>query len=352
MPVTLDQILVAGRELGASDIHLVRGVAPAFRVHGEIRMAKLPPLTDESLRSLLEEMLTDKQREVLAQEWQLCFSRTWDGVGRFRASVYFHGGCPELAIRVSETTVRPREALRLPPIIDELTRRPNGLVLITGPTGVGKTTTLNYMVDMINRERRAKIITIEDPVEFTHENQRSIVVQQEVYTDTPSFSKALVHVLRQDPDVIAVGEMRDLDTIATALTAAETGHLVLATLHTPDAVQTIQRIYGAFPADQQNHVIYQLSNSLQAIIAQNLLPRADGKGLCLACEVCVATPSVRKVIRDGDSHLLINEIQMGKKFQMQSMDTALLDLYQRGEITYDTAVSCARDVNQFKHKTG
>jgi twitching motility protein PilT len=352
MPVTLDQILVAGRELGASDIHLVRGVAPAFRVHGEIRMAKLPPLTDESLRSLLEEMLTDKQREVLAQEWQLCFSRTWDGVGRFRASVYFHGGCPELAIRVSETTVRPREALRLPPIIDELTRRPNGLVLITGPTGVGKTTTLNYMVDMINRERRAKIITIEDPVEFTHENQRSIVVQQEVYTDTPSFSKALVHFLRQDPDVIAVGEMRDLDTIATALTAAETGHLVLATLHTPDAVQTIQRIYGAFPADQQNHVIYQLSNSLQAIIAQNLLPRADGKGLCLACEVCVATPSVRKVIRDGDSHLLINEIQMGKKFQMQSMDTALLDLYQRGEITYDTAVSCARDVNQFKHKTG
>jgi twitching motility protein PilT len=257
-----------------------------------------------------------------------------------------------MAIRVAESAVRSREALRLPPVLDELTRKANGLILITGPTGVGKTTTLNYMVDLINRERRAKIITIEDPVEFTHENQNSIIIQQEVHTDTPSFGKALVHVLRQDPDVIAVGEMRDLDTIATALTAAETGHLVLATLHTPDAVQTIQRIYGAFPPGQQNNINYQLSNSLQAIIAQNLLPRADGKGQVLACEVCIVTPAMRKLIRDGESHLMINEIQMGKKFQMQSMDTALLELYQRGEITYDTAVSAARDPNQFKHKTG
>jgi twitching motility protein PilT len=171
-----------------------------------------------------------------------------------------------------------------------------------------------------------------------------------VHTDTPSFSRALVHVLRQDPDVIAVGEMRDLDTIATALTAAETGHLVIATLHTPDSVQTIQRIFGAFPSEQQNHIMFQLSNSLQAIIAQNLLPRANGKGQVLACEICVATPAIRKLIRDGESHLMINEIQMGKKFQMHSMDMALQDLYQRGEVTYDMALSCARDPNQFKHK--
>jgi len=256
-----------------------------------------------------------------------------------------------MAIRVSETEIRPREALRLPAVIDELTRRPTGLILITGPTGVGKTTTLNYMVDLINRERRAKIVTIEDPVEFVHENRSSIVIQQEVHTDTPSFSKALIHVLRQDPDVIAIGEMRDQETIATALTAAETGHLVLATLHTPDAVQTIQRIYGTFPAEQQNNIAYQVSNSLQAIVAQNLLPRADGKGQILACEICVATPAIRKFIRDGEAHLIINEIQTGKKFQMQTMDTALLDLYQRGEITYDTALSFARDANQFREKT-
>lgn len=351
MAITLDQILRGGRELGASDIHLCRGVAPAYRVNGDIRLARLEPLTEEMLRTLLNELLTEKHKKILEDEWQLCFSRHWAGIGRFRASIYFHGGCPEMAIRVSESTIRPREALRLPPVIDELTRKPNGLILITGPTGVGKTTTLNYMVDLINRERRAKIITIEDPVEFVHENRSSIVIQQEVHTDTPSFGRALIHVLRQDPDVIAVGEMRDLDTIATALTAAETGHLVLATLHTPDAVQTIQRIYGAFPPEQQNHIILQLANSLQAIIAQNLLPRADGKGQVVACEVCIMTPAIRKVIRDGESHLIVNEIQMGKKYQMQSMDMALLELYQRGEITYDTAMSAARDPNQFRHKT-
>jgi twitching motility protein PilT len=346
----LDQILHAARELGATDIHLVRGVAPAFRVNGEIRLAKLEPLDNAALHGLLEELLDEKHKKILEEKWQLCFSRFWNGVGRFRASIYFHGGIPEMAIRVSERTVRARAELRLPPIVDELTRKPNGLVLITGPTGVGKTTTLNYMIDLINRERRCKIVTIEDPVEFTHENRSSIVIQQEVYTDVPTFGQALIHVLRQDPDVIAVGEMRDLDTIATALTAAETGHLVLATLHTPDAVQTIQRIFSVFPPGQQNHISFQLSNSLQAIIAQNLLPRADGKGLTLACEVCVATPPIRKFIRSGESHLLFNELQTGKKAQMQTMDAALLELYQKGEITYDTAMSAARDPTVIKHR--
>jgi twitching motility protein PilT len=215
---------------------------------------------------------------------------------------------------------------------------------------VGKTTTLNYMVDLINRERRCKIVTIEDPVEFSHENRNSIIIQQEVYTDVPSFGQALIHVLRQDPDVIAVGEMRDIDTVATAITAAETGHLVLATLHTPDAVQTIQRVFSIFPAEQQNNVMFQLSNSLQAIVAQQLLPRADGKGLVLACEVCVVTPPVRKLIRSNEAHLLYNELQTGRKHQMQTMDASLLDLYQRGEITYETAMSTARDPMSIKHR--
>src|SRR5439155_10120562 len=351
MKPMLDQILRGAREVMASDIHLVRGVPPAFRVSGEIRLAaKCEPLDEPALRSLLDELLDKKHRKILEEKWQLCFSKYWEGVGRFRASIYFHGGVPEMAIRVSERTIRPRAELRLPAIVDELTRKPNGLVLITGPTGVGKTTTLNYMIDLINRERRCKIVTIEDPVEFTHENRSSIIIQQEVYTDVPSFGQALIHVLRQDPDVIAVGEMRDMDTVATAITAAETGHLVLATLHTPDSVQTIQRIFSIFPAEQQNNVMFQLSNSLQAIIAQNLLPRADGKGLVPACEICVATPSIRKFIRSGESHMLFNELQMGRKAQMQTMDAALLELYQKGEITYDTALSAARDPTVIKHR--
>ena len=351
MSWTLDKILKAARQMNASDIHLVRGVAPAFRVSGDIRMARGEPLDEPGLRSLLGELLNEKQLAILEEKWQLCFSRHWPDVGRFRTSVYFHGGCPEMAIRVSETNIRSRADLRLPPIVEEITRKPNGLVLVTGPTGTGKTTTLNFMVDLINRERRAKIITIEDPVEFEHHNACSIVVQQEVYTDTPSFSQALIHVLRQDPDVIVVGEMRDLDTIATALTAAETGHLVLATLHTPDSVQTMQRIFSVFPSTQQGHIRYQLANSLQAIIAQNLLPKADGKGLVVATEICIATPAVRNHIRDGEAHMLFSEIQTGRKFQMQTMDAALMELYQAGEITYDTAVTCAREPKSFQPRS-
>ena len=350
MSWTLDKILKGARKFGASDVHLVRGVAPAFRVHGEIRLLDGEPLEEEALREMLAGLLTEKHRRVFDEQWQLCFSRHWPGVGRFRASVYLHAGCPELAVRLCEQAVRPRDALGLPAVVDELTRLPNGLILVTGPTGNGKTTTLNYMVDLINRERRAKIVTIEDPVEFVHENHASLVVQQEVYTDTPSFRQALTHVLRQDPDVVVIGEMRDLETIATAVTAAETGHLVLATLHTPDAVQTIQRIFSVFPHEQQNNIMYQLSNTLQAVLAQGLLPRADGDGQVLATEVLIATPPARKHIREGNSHLLYNEMQMGRKHQMQTMDAVLLDLYQRGEITYDVALSNAREPNAIRQR--
>jgi twitching motility protein PilT len=348
---TLDKILKAARKYGASDAHLIRGIAPALRVNGEIRLMEGEALDEASLRAMIEGLLNEKHREIFARDWQLCFSRHWEGIGRFRASLYLHAGIPEMAIRLCESSVRQREELGLPPVVDELARLPNGLILITGATGNGKTTTLNYVIDLINRSRRAKIVTIEDPVEYVHQNQSSIVVQQEVYTDVPSFGKALTHVLRQDPDVVVIGEMRDLETVATALTAAETGHLVLATLHTPDAVQTVQRIFSVFPHEQQNNIMYQLANTLQAVLAQRLLPRATGNGLVLACEICVATPAVRKRIREGEPHLLFSEMQMGRKYQMQTLDGALVELYQRGEVSYDVTISNARDPDTVRQRS-
>jgi twitching motility protein PilT len=349
---TFDKIFRGARKLGASDVHLVRGVAPLYRLAGGLHVAQGEALSEEILRQLIDELLPAKQQEVLARDLQLCFSRHWEGLGRFRASVYFHGGCPELAIRICEHVVRPAEELGLLPAIEELTRLPNGLILVTGPTGMGKTTTLNYMVDVINRQRRAKIVTIEDPVEFVHENIRSIVIQQELKTDVHSFRDALRHVLRQDPDVIVIGEMRDLETIETALLAAETGHLVMATLHTPDASQTVHRIYSVFPSHQRNSIAMQLASSLQAIIAQKLLPRADGEGRVLATEMCMVTPAIRNIIREQKEHQIYSEMQTGRRHGMQTMDSALLQLYQKGEITYDVMMSNAHDPAFIKTRTG
>jgi twitching motility protein PilT len=350
MTWSLEKIVRAARQHNASDVHLIRGVAPALRIGGDIQVSGGVPLDQPTLEAFLDDLLTERQKQHLYDQLQLCFSRYWEGVGRCRVSIYFHAGCPEYALRLCEQTIRSREDLRIPPVVEELTRLPSGLIVVTGPTGSGKTTTLNFMVDLINRERRAKVITIEDPVEYVHENNRSIIVQQEVFIDTPSFRAALTHVLRQDPDVIVVGEMRDLETISTAVAAAETGHLVLATLHTPDAVQTIQRVFSVFPSEQQNNIRYQLSNCLQAIVAQQLLPRADGRGLILGTEVCIATPAIRKFIRDGSPHLIFSEMQTGKKHRMQTMDAVLLQLYQKGEITYDTAVSNAREPDTIRRR--
>jgi twitching motility protein PilT len=352
MPWTLDKILRGARKLGASDVHLIRGVAPVVRINGEIQFIQGEPLDTPTLERFVTEMVPAKNRELFESQWKLCCSLHWEGVGRMRTSLYYHAGHPEMAIRLCESTVRTAQELGLPPIIEEVTRLPAGLIIVTGPTGVGKTTTLNFMIDVINQQRRAKIVTIEDPVEFVHENCRSIIIQQEVQTDVKSFREALVHVLRQDPDVIVIGEMRDLETIETALTAAETGHLVLATLHTPDSVQTVQRIYSVFSAEHQNAIVVQLASSLQAVIAQKLLPRADGNGRVLACEVLVATPAVRSHIRERKEHMCYNEMQMGRKHQMQTMDSALVDLYQRGEISYDMAISHAREPGAFRQRTG
>jgi twitching motility protein PilT len=352
MAWAFDKILQSARSREASDVHLVRGVPPVLRIHGEIYISKGSPLDEAALSDLVNSILSPRQRELFNERLQLCFSRYWEGVGRVRASIYLHAGCPELSIRLCETVVRSAAELGLPPVVESLTRLPNGLILVTGPTGVGKTTTLNFMVDLINRNRRAKIVTIEDPVEFVHENIRSIVIQQEVGTDVRSFREALVHVLRQDPDVIVVGEMRDLESIQTALIAAETGHLVMATLHTPDTVQTIQRIHSVFPADQQNAIIVQLSATLQAAISQKLLPRADRNSRVLASEVLIATPAVRNHIREGKEFNLYSEMQTGRRVEMQTMDSALLALYQKGEITYDVAISNAHEASFIQHQTG
>jgi twitching motility protein PilT len=248
-----------------------------------------------------------------------------------------------LSVRFCGHDIPSREELGLPKVIDDLARRPNGLVLISGPTGAGKTTTMNYMVNLINEERRCKIVTIEDPIEFVHENKRAIIVQQEILTDVRSFNRALIHVLRQDPDVIVVGEMRDPEAIATALSAAETGHLVLATMHSPSVAQAIERIVGVFEGSAQRQVILQLSNALQGIIAQELLPAVDRSRRVLAYELVVATSGVRNLIRENQLHQLENLIQMGRKEGMTLMDNCLYDLYCKCLISYDTAVSHARN---------
>ena len=352
MSWTLEKILKGARTHNASDVHLVRGVAPVYRINGEIRPIDGAPLDAETLQNMTTEILERHQQQVLQEKWNICFSHYWEGIGRFRTSIYMHAGIPEMAIRICDLQIREREELRLPAVVEELTRLPNGLVLVTGPTGVGKTTTLNYMVDLINNERRAKVITIEDPIEHIHENRKSIIIQQEVLSDVHSFRDALINILRQDPDVVVIGEMRDIETIETALIAAETGHLVLATLHTPDAVQTIQRIYSVFPATQQNAITVQLANSLQAIIAQKLLPKVDGSGRVLACEICLTTAAVKNHIREKSPHKIFSELQTGSKYQMQAMDQALLELYQQGEISYDMAITNAREPSTIRLKTG
>lgn len=342
------RILRLARRSHASDVHIVAGLPPTFRVNGEIILANAAPLSREDTQRLVFGMLNDEQRKTFEREWELCCSVCDDDYGRWRVSVYYHSGNPELAIRMCNEEIRTREELCLPETVDEFTRYASGLVLVTGPTGSGKTTTLNYMVDLINSERRCKIITIEDPIEYVHQRKKAIIIQQELYTDVKSFSSAVIHVLRQDPDVICIGEMRDFETTATALTAAETGHLVIATLHTPNSLQTMERIMAVFPPEQQQHVVVQLSNCLRGIIAQRLVPSADHSHRLLAAEVLIANTAVRTHIRERSFHQLASVMQLGKREGMQSMDSCLLQLYESGEITYDTALSNASDPSHFR----
>jgi twitching motility protein PilT len=338
----LDRFLAAASDFDASDLHLVVGVPPAFRVNGEIIIADEDALTEGQVSAMAHSLLNEQQQRKFEQDWELCISLLHSVAGRVRATFYRRNGHPEMSFRFCGERIATRAELGLPERLDELARKPNGLVLITGPTGAGKTTTLNYLVDVINSERRCKIVTIEDPIEFVHQNKRAIVVQQEVLTDVRSFNRALVHVLRQDPDVIVVGEMRDFETISTALTAAETGHLVLATMHSPNVSHALERIIGVFEGSAQRQIVLQLSNALQGIIAQDLLPATDRTRRVLAYELLMANGAVRNIIRENQLHHLENTLQTGRKDGMVLMDNCLYDLYCKCLISYDTAVSRAR----------
>jgi twitching motility protein PilT len=322
-------------------------VPPAFRVNGEIILANEDVIKADELYYIASSLMNEEQSEKFKKEWELCVSIFHEIAGRMRVTFYQRNSSPELSIRFCGDRIRTREDLGLPAKLDELARKPNGLVLITGPTGAGKTTTLNYLVNLINEERRCKIVTIEDPIEYVHHNKRAIVVQQEVLTDTRSFNHALIHVLRQDPDVIVVGEMRDHAAISTAITAAETGHLVLATLHSPNVAHALERMIGVYEGSAQRQIILQLANALQGIIAQDLLPSADRSRRVMAYEFLVANAAIRNLIRENQLHQIDNCIQMGGKDGMIVMDACLHDLYCRCRITYDTALSRAKHPERF-----
>jgi twitching motility protein PilT len=346
----LEKFLNSVNEIDASDLHLVVGVPPAFRVNGEIILADEDALTEEEVTSMVDSLLNEQQRTKFEHDWELCISLLHSVAGRVRVTFYRREGHTEMSLRFCGDRVAKREELGLPTQLDDLARRPNGLVLITGPTGAGKTTTLNYLVDLINSERRCKIVTIEDPIEFVHQNKRAIVVQQEVLTDVRSFNRALVHVLRQDPDVIVMGEIRDHEAILTALTAAETGHLVLATMHSPNTAHALERIIGVFEGNMQRQIVLQLANALQGIISQELMPAADRTRRVLAYELLIANNAVRNLIRDGQLHQMENTLQTSRKEGMVLMDNCLYDLYCKCLITYDTAMSRARNPERIRKK--
>ena len=335
----LEKLLLEAVEQGASDLHLSRGVPPTIRLDGSLVPLDYPKLSRSDCQRLVYSVLTEQQREKFEREWELDLSVDLSEAGRFRVNVHRQRGGVEAAFRVVNDVILPLRRLGLPSVVEEIGRKHMGLVLVTGPTGSGKTTTLASIVDQINSERQSMIITVEDPIEYIHKNKRSIVKQRELLSDTLSFSKALRHVLRQDPDVIVVGEMRDLETISTALTAAETGHLVFATLHTPDASQTIDRIIDVFPPHQQEQTRIQVANTLQAIIAQQLLPVPGNRGRVVAVEILIATIAVRKIIRTGKTEQLYTMMQTNWEAGMITMDKSLKTLYQQGLISFDDAIS-------------
>jgi twitching motility protein PilT len=345
--VDMRDLFRAAVERNASDLHLAATLPPILRIDGELVKSEFPPLSPEQVKLLIYSLLTDRQRVQFERDMELDLSISVQGIGRFRVNVHIQRGSVEAAFRLFPPRIRTIEELGLPPAVVELTRRPNGLVLVTGPAGVGKTTTLAAMIDLINNERRSVIVVIEDPIEYLHQHKLSIVKQREVNADTKSFAAALIHALRQDPNVIAVGEMRDLETISVALTAAETGHLVLGTLHTADAPQTVDRIIDVFPPSQQQQVQVQLADCLQGVICQQLLPRKDHSGRVLACEIMVSTPAVRHLIREHATEQLPTVLQTGSQYGMCTMDNSLKDLYSREIISYDSAIRRAKYPDDF-----
>lgn len=330
----------------ASDLHLQVGVAPMLRVDGALTpVTNTPALTEEMVETLIFTILDEDQKQVLLRDKEFDFSFAFGDLGRFRVNAFHERGNLAAALRLIPSEILSIEQLGLPQVLNKFADYPRGLVLITGPTGSGKSTTLAALVNKINNERPAHIITIEDPIEYTHKSKRSVVVQREVHYDTFSFAAALRSSLREDPDVVLIGEMRDLETIAAAITIAETGHLVFATLHTNSAAQSIDRMVDVFPPHQQPQVRAQLGNMLMAICSQRLIP-ALGGGRTVAAEILIATPAVRNIIREGKSHQLEAVIQTGAEYGMQSMDKTLVELIHTGIISYDEARNVAVDIEE------
>ena len=320
-------------EARASDVHLTPGSPPMLRVRGAIKpMDDYPDLTPQMTRDVVYSILNDDQRKRFENQKALDFAYAIPGVARFRVNTYFQRGAISAALRHTPDQIPDLEGLGMPAVMRDFTKKPRGFVLVTGPTGSGKTTTLASLIDIINKEREEHILTIEDPIEFLHKHQKCIVNQREIGSDAPDFASALRSALRQDPDVILVGEMRDLETVSTALTAAETGHLVFATLHTQSASQTVDRVIDVFPPHQQSQVRMQLSIALQGIVTQQLLPTSDGSGRVAATEVLIPTPAVRNLIREGKTHQIYSTIQTSASTGMQTMDAALATLVREGKI--------------------
>jgi twitching motility protein PilT len=346
----MQELLSQMYEKGASDLHITTGIAPTIRVDGSLVPLPYEPLMPQDTKRLCYSILTEAQKQRFEEEWELDLSFGVKGLSRFRANIYMQRGACAGAFRTIPFRVRPFEELGLPPVLKELCKKPRGLVLVTGPTGSGKSTTLAAMLDKINSERQEHIITIEDPIEYLHPHKKCLVNQREVNADTQTFKKALKYILRQDPDVVLIGEMRDLETIEAALTVAETGHLVFATLHTNSCVQTINRILDVFPPYQQPQVRAQLSFVLEGVISQILIPRANGPGRVLALEVMVPNPAIRNLIREEKVHQIYSQMQVGQsKFGMQTMNQSLIACLQRREITLDDAVGRSPDPDEFRN---
>jgi twitching motility protein PilT len=335
-------------EAEASDLHMKAGSPPVLRIHGSLVLQEMPELTPEAVQAALSQITTPDQQETFDREKEIDFAYSADGVGRFRVNVSLQRGTVALVFRLVRTDIPTLSDLGLPEVCRSLVLKPRGLVLVTGPTGCGKSTTLAAMIDHLNELEQRHIVTIEDPIEYIHLNKRCLISQRELGPDTNSFASALKHVLRQDPDVILVGEMRDLETIGAALTAAETGHLVLATLHTTSAAQTIDRIIDSFPPHQQQQVRVQLSTALEAVLCQTLVPRADGTGRVAAVEVMVATSAVRNLIREGKTFQIPNVIQTSSQHGMQTLDQALAALCRANTITFDEALARCANPEEFK----
>jgi twitching motility protein PilT len=353
MNLDFAEVLLEIIDRRASDLHITAGTPPMLRTRGRlIPMDGYPVLTPNDTREIVYSILSDGQRQRFENNWQIDFAYQIPGKGRFRVNAYFQRSAVGAAFRLIPFEVVPLETLGLPPVVADFANKPRGLVLVTGPTGSGKSTTLASIIDVINTTREEHIMTIEDPIEFLHRHKKCMVNQRELGSDALSFADALRAALRQDPDVILVGEMRDIETIGTAITAAETGHLVFATLHTQDAPQTIDRIIDVFPSEQQGQIRAQLSVALQGIMTQTLLPTADGSGRCVAAEVLLPTAAVRNLIREGKIHQIYSVIQTGGAHGMQTMDASLATLVRAQKITKSLAESRAHSIEELRRLLG